>query len=172
MSPTKHALLWVQKNLTPLAQRDGDTSVGRLKWAKVTWEKITQDPWVLSTISGYKIEFWSNPIQTHPPAPLNLPQKQIHLMTKEVQILVQKKAVIAVSDTQSAGFLSRIFLVPKKDGSQRPVINLRPLNQFVVWEHFKMEGVHLIEHLIQEGDWMVKLDLKDTCFAIPIHQDY
>jgi len=77
---------------------------------KATWEKITQDPWVLSTISGYKIEFWSNPIQMHPPVPLNLPQKQIHQMTEEVQNLVQKKAVIAVSDTQSAGFLSRIFL--------------------------------------------------------------
>ena len=51
--------------------------VGCLKWAKANWEKITQDPWALSTISGYEIEFWSNPIQTHPPASLNLPQKQI-----------------------------------------------------------------------------------------------
>jgi len=36
MSPTKHALQWVQENLTPLTQRDGDTSVGHPKWAKKT----------------------------------------------------------------------------------------------------------------------------------------
>jgi len=30
----------------------------------------------------------------------------------------------------------------------------------------------MIEHFIQEGDWMVKLDLKDACFAVPIHHDH
>ena len=37
-------------------------------------------------------------------------------MITEVQNLVQKKAVISVTDTHSVGFLSRIFLVPKKMG--------------------------------------------------------
>ena len=46
---------------------------------------------------------------------------------------------------------------PKKDGSQRSVIKLRQLNQFVIWEHFKMENIHLVENLIQEGDWMIKM---------------
>jgi len=74
--------------------------VGHVKWAKANWEKITQDPWVLNTISGYKMEFWSNPMQTHPPVPLHLPQKQTQLMTTEVQKLVEKKAVITVPDTR------------------------------------------------------------------------
>jgi len=30
----------------------------------------------------------------------------------------------------------------KKDGSQRPAINLKGLNQFVKIEHFKMEGLY------------------------------
>ena len=70
------------------------------------------------------------------------------------------------------GFISRMFLVPKKDGSYRPIIDLRQLNKFIRWEHFKMEGIHLVKDLLRQGDWMVKLDLKDAYFAVPIHQEY
>jgi hypothetical protein len=35
-----------------------------------------------------------------------------------------------------------------------------------------MEGIHLIEGLKQEGDWFIKLDLKDEYFALPIHQEH
>ena len=38
----------------------------------------------------------------------------------------------------------------------RPVINLKMLNQFVPFLHFKMEGLTQLKHLIQEGDWMCK----------------
>ena len=70
------------------------------------------------------------------------------------------------------GFVSRIFLVPKKDGFQRPVISLCQLSQFVVWEHFKMENTHLVENIIiKEGNWMIKIDLKYTYFSISIHQE-
>ena len=46
-----------------------------------------------------------------------------------------------------SGFLSNIFLVHKKDEGQRPVINLKALNQFVNTEHFKMEGIHTMKDL-------------------------
>ena len=71
-------------------------------------------------------------------------------MNAEIHKLLEKKAISVVTAPYTQGFLSRIFLVPKKDGSQRPVINLRQLNQFVIWEHFKMESIHLVENLIQE----------------------
>jgi len=34
-------------------------------------------------------------------------------------------------------FLSRLFLVRKRDGSFRPVVNLKPLNKFMVKAHFR-----------------------------------
>ena len=32
-----------------------------------------------------------------------------------------------------------------------------------------MEGIHNVKDLLQPGDWLAKVDLKDACFTIPIH---
>ena len=68
-------------------------------------------------------------------------------------------------------FFSQIFLVKKKEGGQRPIMNLKCLNSFVKTKHFKMEGLHILPHFIQQNDWMIKMDLKDACLQIPIHQE-
>ena len=64
--------------------------------------------------------------------------------------------------------MSQIFLVEKKDGGQRPVINLKGLNQFVKAKYFKIEGLHLLPDLLESQDW----DLKDAHLQVPIHPDY
>ena len=48
---------------------------------------------------------------------------------------------LALTEADRA-FYSSLFLVPKKDGGMRPVINLKCLNEFVAPQHFKMEGLH------------------------------
>ena len=72
----------------------------------------------------------------------------------------------------SGEFLSNLSLVDKSDGGKRPVINLKNLNSFIPYQHFKMEGLHLMKDLLQEGDYMCKIDLRDTYFTIPINQKY
>jgi len=74
---------------------------------------------------------------------------------------------------QADQFISRLFLVEKKDKSSfRPVINLKPLNTFIQKEHFKMEGASMIKDLLQQGDWMCSLDLKDAYLAVPIAKEH
>ena len=43
--------------------------------------------------------------------------------------------------------MSSIFLVDKKDGGNGPVINLKNLNSFVDFQHFKKEGICMTRDL-------------------------
>ena len=101
-------------------------------------------------------------------------QAEIQLIDTEVKELLLKRAVTRVAPCKEE-FISNIFLVPQKTGDMRPVINLKPLNQYIQNIHFKMENIQLDLNLISPGDFMVSLDLKDAYFKIPIfslHRKY
>lgn len=59
-------------------------------------------------------------------------------------------------------------MVSKKDGGWRPVVNFRALNQFVFNPHLKMESIISLKDIIQEADFMGRLDLKDAYLKVPI----
>ena len=82
-----------------------------------------------------------------------------------------KKGAITVEPPVQGQFLSSLFMVPKKSGDLRPVINLRPLNMFIAYRHFKMENVSLVKDLLSPNDWMTSVDLKDAYFTVPISVD-
>ena len=122
------------------------------------WEAITSDKWVLQTVRGYQLEFVNMPTQKQ--ASMTCASKKLsELISQEIEATIQKGAVEEVDPRSSVeGFYSRLFLVPKKDGKHRPVINLRPLNAFLRHQHFKMEGIHVVRDLLQQGDWMARIE--------------
>ena len=89
-------------------------------------------------------------------------------MNEEITKLLNKGAIIPVIFSPT-GFYSRMFLVPKKGGSFRPVIDLSQLNKFVVNEHFQMENLLCAKQIINPQDFMVKLDLKDAYLTVGVH---
>ena len=142
---------------------------GRLRLFAHNWQQLSSDSWVLQAISGYQIEFLQHPYQQKYPIPHHFSNKQVGIISDEVQALLDKGAIVeCTGDTCSGEFISNIFLVPKPGGKFRPVINLKNLNQFVTPHHFKMEGLHSVRSLLQENDYMVKIDLKDAYFTVPI----
>lgn len=147
---------------------------GRLKHFLAAWEQIAKDPGVLQVVSGYQVEFLDNPVQqnTPPPIPCSLDHQTI--IDQEVWELLSKEAVhfVQPNSQQEPGFISSLFVIPKKGGGHRPVINLKPLNCFIPYEHFKMESIHMLKDLLKKGDYMVKIDLNDAYLTVPIWQNH
>ena len=114
------------------------------------------------------MEFHANPQQGAIPPTIQLDAQKTQALTKEVKDLAGKAAIQRAQPSRE-GFTSPLFLVPKSDGSWRLVINLKALNKFVITRHFKMESVRAVKGIMQEGDWMIKLDLKDAYLSVPIH---
>ena len=88
----------------------------------------------------------------------------------EVQALLDKKAIEFVPpEKENEGFYSTFFIVQKKPEGLRPILNLRPLNQYIQKRHFKMESLRSVKRALKPGDWMSTVDLKDAYMHVPIH---
>ena len=62
-----------------------------------------------------------------------------------------KKGAIRKVQPWKGEFVSNLFLVKKKDGGQRPVINLKQLNEYIPCRHFRMEGLQNIKYILEKG---------------------
>ena len=131
------------------------------------WAEITDDNWVLSLIrKGYRIPFKEQPILS--PDPTFFQQPLSPQLEEEVASLLWKGAVEEIIP-ECPGYYSRIFLVPKKNGKLRLIIDLSVLNHFVYTETFKMETQRKVRNADQLNDWAFSLDLTDAYLHIPIH---
>ena len=56
-----------------------------------------------------------------------------------------------------------------KDGTFHTTLNLKYLNEFVEYKHFKMKSLEDVFKIIKKDVWMASVDLKDAFFTIPVH---
>ena len=103
-----------------------------------------------------------------PPPPLrNLSEGEIAATGKEIVDLLKKGAIEVCSHTPG-GSVSNIFTIPKKSGENRPVIDMRALNEFMEYIPFRMEDISLLKSVLRQGDFMTKLDLRVSCLTVPV----
>jgi hypothetical protein len=137
---------------------------GRVKQFLHNWEQITQDQTILDMVKGYEIPFVGKPPDTRVFSP-KFGKDEERKVEIEILALMEKGAIRMVEQLEDQ-FVGHIFLREKKDGSQRPVFNLKKLNASIQYKHFKMEGFPLLKTLIKQGDWFLKLDMKDAYFCV------
>ncbi|XP_028297420.1 LOW QUALITY PROTEIN: uncharacterized protein LOC114459327 [Gouania willdenowi] len=135
------------------------------------WEEQTTDPWVVYTLSrGYTLQFRRRPptfsgikrtVVRDPVKSLVLRHEVVTLLGKGAIELVEPEACLS-------GFYSNYFLLPKKEGGFRPILDLRGLNWFLKVLPFHMLCVADVLRTVSAGDWLVTVDLKDAYFHVPI----
>ena len=137
---------------------------GRLAHFAQNWAKITDDKWVLSLVrKGYRIPFLERPILS--PNPVFFQQPLSQQLEEEVASLFSKGAVEEIIP-ECPGYYSRVFLVPKKNGKLRLIIDLSVLNHFVYTQTFKMETQRKLKGAVQLNDWAFSVDLTDAYLHI------
>ena len=78
------------------------------------------------------------------------------------------KGVIVPAPFTPGEFVSNVFLRPKPDG-YRLILNLKDLNDAIVYRHFKMETLKTVLDLVTPGCYMACLDWKDAYYSVPVH---
>ena len=52
------------------------------------------------------------------------------------------------------------------------ILNLKKSNEFIESEHFKMESLQKVFHMVKSGIWMASVELKDAYYPVPIYEEY
>ena len=117
-------------------------------------------------VKGYRIQFLVEPRQTVEPVPL--------VKSDEVDLCIDRLlhigAISRVTDIEGQ-FVSKIFTVPKSDGSSRLILNLKKLNKFLHAEHFKLEDGRTVMNLMRRNMFMATVDMRDAYHLVRIHPE-
>ena len=119
---------------------------------------------------GLDLQFHTPPpLSFRPPPCAQANEGQVQDLMSFIPSLLSRKIIREVpTPLRLPLFFSRPFLVSKKEGTLRPVLNLSRLNKYLVVPHFKMESVLSIASGIVEPLWGCTLDLEDAFFHVPI----
>ena len=96
-------------------------------------------------------------------------QSSSPLIREEIENLLNEWAVERVQNPGTPGFYSQIFLVPKKNGKLRLIIDISLLNRYIKEQSFKMETVKSVRQAMRLNDWAVSIHLTDAYLHVPIH---
>ncbi len=92
-----------------------------------------------------------------------------HVLHAEIVVLLAKDVIEPVPPAgMRSGFYSPYFIVPKKSGGLRPILDLRLLNRRLHKLPFKMLTQKRIFECIHPRDWFAAIDLKDAYFHVSI----
>ncbi|KAK6181898.1 hypothetical protein SNE40_009676 [Patella caerulea] len=71
-------------------------------------------------------------------------------------------------------FLSPIFTRPKRDNptEYRMILNLKKLNEFISYHHFKMDTFESALRLIKPDCYLASIDLRHAYYSVPMAQEH
>ena len=130
-------------------------------------QTITSDYFILSVVKGAKIEFATYPKQTIIPREYYFNATEVIIIDNQIEQFLETGVTEKTTHSKGKG-ISNIFIRPKKDGSCRLILNLKYLNEFVEYHHFKMENLKSVIICMSPNCYMASIDLKDAYYSVSI----
>nr|CAH7730268.1 unnamed protein product [Callosobruchus chinensis] len=124
----------------PLEVSSSAQLAGRLSGFYTAWSNITDNPTILSWVTGYEIPLVCVPYRREIPYNNSFPPKELQLMREAIAELMDMGAVVHCAPVEGQ-YLSKIFLTNKANGTKRFILNLKQLNNYVQYFHLKWKTI-------------------------------
>ena len=155
-------------------QRHGPATAGEhcslglsLRSRLQNWRKSGAPPQVLDYIrSGHQLPWSHKPAKFHHGGFKTPP----HLKAAWEELRDKYIKNGAIQASPCTGYTSRAFLIPKKNGGLRLIVDLRYINQHVRKYTCRYEGLQSLRSLAKQGYHMVSFDLQDAYQCVSIHE--
>ena len=148
----------------------------RLKKYAYRWKKFDTSPVIKKLVKfGYKMKFDIKPKLSVPRTKFatNLPKEQMNVIRSSVAEFLDKGAVRKLSYEEACrnpGFYSKLFAVPKPNGTWRMIIDMRKLNSHISKQKFKMQGIKDVRNALKKNMYGAVIDISDAYYHISIHK--
>lgn len=137
------------------------------------WRALTGIKLIYDIVVGNVISFEQLPIQNEIPRSLlfscNDQQALDLAMLEFINCGIVEKCSSSIGDK---GFYSNIFPVIKGDGSARVILNLKELNEYITFAHFKMETIRDVFQLISPSYYFMTIDFKHVYFSVYVKPEH
>ena len=131
------------------------------------WQELTSDPEILNTVKGLNIDFIANPWQGQAPTQKKCSPEESRIIESEINKLLVKR-VITPATHEPGEFISTIFLRPKPDGTHHMILDLKKLDESVVYQHFKMDTLWTVVRMMKPNCYIASIDIKDAYYSVPV----
>ena len=124
---------------------------------------------------GYKMKFDVLPKLSEPRRAFatKLPLEQMDVVRNSDAEFLSKGAVRKLSKEEaknSPGFYSKLFAVPKPNGTWRMIIDMRQLNHHISKQKFRMQGLKDVRNVLKQNMYGCIIDISDAYYHVSIHK--
>lgn len=131
------------------------------------WQELTSDPEIFNTVKGLNIDFMSNPWQNKTPNQERCSLEESRIIESEINKLLVKGVIIPATN-EPGEFISIIFLRSKPDGTHLMILNLKKLNESVLYQHFKIDTLCAVVRKMNPNCYMASIDMEDAYYSVPV----
>ncbi|MEL7521066.1 MAG: reverse transcriptase domain-containing protein, partial [Cyanobacteria bacterium J06553_1] len=133
------------------------------------WEKLGDKVAHNIMTRGLIFEF-----STLPPLSADPPRNRkshMSVVRKMVSDLIAR-GIVRQEPVNTRVFYSHLFVVPKKEGKFRLIIDLKKMNKHVVRKTKEYLKIKEVTRTIMQPGWACKIDLQDAYYQVPIAQGF